>query len=373
MRMRTPTWDAAVLGARRLVARAQKCRAYQFCDGFDNYNSASALYDTTNGSTSFSTSYRRFAPPAGLPGQGIKFAPGLSSWILKNLKSNQPTLIIKVAVNFLTLPTTGGGGFMQLADNGSDQVTLCLNPNGSLALYRGRGISGTLLVTSSPGIITGGQWYGIEMEVTINSSTGSASVWVNGIQVINATGLNTSGDDNAYTNQIGIGDFNNVFGSGVYMDDFRVWDATGSTQNAPLGVDSQLVTKLPSGAGASTGWTPNGAAANWQCVDDNPPDGDTTYVSSSAASTADAYAMPSAGFTAAPYMVVARSYVRNAGGSPTMQIGVSSSGTTGGGTAFAPTGSYAFADTCIALDPHTSAAWTAAGADAAQHWKNEVT
>jgi hypothetical protein len=371
MRTPTPTWDAAVLDTHRLVARVQKCRLYQFADPFDNYNSAAEMYQTVSGTILYSSAYRRFAPPAGLPGQGIRTTAGQNNYLGRNLSSNQATLIVKLAINTASLPTTNDGGFIQLADVGNDQCTLCVTPAGGISLYKGRGASGVLQVQTAPGLISPNLWYGIETKITVNGSVGICSVWVNGFQVLAATGIATQNTANAYANQIFIGDMNNQFGN-MMMDDFRVWDSTGSTQNSPLGTDSQLLTSLSIGPGAVTGWAANGAAANWECTDDNPPDGDTTFVSASAASTADAYTMANPGLTRPPAMVVARSMVRAASGSPTMEIGVSSSGSTAGGSTITPTSSYAFVDACIVLDPATGVAWTAAGANAAQHWKNEL-
>jgi hypothetical protein len=362
-------WDAAVLDAKRLVARAQKCQFYQFADGFDNYNSASLLYELVNGSISFSSAYARFPPPAGLPGQGISISTG-GAYIRKNLQSNQATLIIKIAFKPANYGGSSGAGnpFLAVLDAGTAQCYFQLLPSGAVTVY-----SSAMVAETGPGVIALGQYYGIEIEITIGSSTGAVQIWVNGFQVLTATGLNTQRSSNAYANQVAIGDIadNNLSG---YFDDFRVWDSTGSSQNAPLGTDSRVVTKLPSGAGSTTQWTPNGAAANWQCVDDNPPDGDTTYVSSSTIDNVDTYAMPTAGFTAAPVTVVSRIYARkDDGATRAEEIGVQSSGSalSGGNPTLGST--YAFYDgNCSVEDPHTLAPWTAAGADAAEFWMMET-
>ena len=358
-----------MLDAHRLVTRAQKCRAYQFCDGFDNYNSAALMYESVSGTITYGNAYRRFAPPAGLPGQGISLPSGVAAYIQKTLASNQATLIVKVAYQAQSTPGSQTA-ILGVYDSGNNQVCLVMTASGALQVWRGfEGFGGNVVIaTTGPSAIAAGQWYGIECLFTISSTVGVAQVWVNGAQVINATGLDTQFTSDSYSNQVRLwGD-----AAGAYFDDFRVWDSTGSTQNAPTGVDSQLITKLPSGAGAVTGWTANGAAANWQCVVDNPPDGDTTYVSASTASTEDAYAMPSAGLSQTPIMVVARSYVRTDSGTHSLEIGVSSSGVTGFGATFTPSSTYAFISSCIPDDPNTSAPWTAAGADAAQHCKNEL-
>ncbi len=362
-----------MLDARRLVARAQKCGYYQFADGFDNYNSASLMYETVAGSPVYGTSYRRFAPPSGLPGQGV-YLPS-TAWLKKNMKSNQPTLIPKIAYCPLSLPSSVTNILAATDGNsgGVSQVNIGVLNSGAIAAYRAFNTpSITLLGTSAPGIIAANQYYGIEALFTVNSTSGVVQVWVNGVEVLNLSGFNTQGTSNAYANQVEICDSGNL---GCYIDDFRVWDSTGSTMNAPLGTDSRFFSKLPSGAGSLAQLTPNGASANWQCVDDNPPDGDTTYVSGSSSGLVDELAAPIAGFTQPPAMVVARVYARKDDGSTrSLEFGVVSGSATAVSSAGTVTvgSTYAFYDGAISDDPNTSAPWTAAAADAAGFWKEET-
>lgn len=343
--------------------------AYQFCDSFDHYNSAASMYEFVSGTITYSTSFRRFAPPSGLPGQGIQ----ASGYVRKNMKSNQATFIIFFAFN---LPSLGGGGahgnpILTVYDNGQEQWSLVVFSSGAIGIIRSN--IGAVQVQTGPSVVAPNQWYGCEIAVTINASAGTAQVWLGGIQVINTTGLNTQVSANAFGNQVGIGDINNAGLNKPLLDDFRVWDNTGSHQNAIVGSDVMQITKLPSGAGTNTAWTPNGAAANWQCVDDNPPDGDTTYVSSAGLLTDD-YAMPSASLPAAPTMVVAKSLARkDDANTRALEVGVLSVASTSFGSPFTMSSSYAWCDSCIPLDPNTSAVWTAAGADAAHHAKFEST
>lgn len=368
--MRKPICDRAVFDARELCAavRRRECRAYQFADGFDNYNNASLMYELVIGTDSISSSYARFPPPSGLTSQGIRFNQN-GALIRKNMRSNQAVFIIKVAVNFQNLgAATSGNGFLLASDAGTTQWFLTVSTSGALGIWS----NGSYRYLTGPGIIATNIWYGIEVEATVSSLFGAVNVWVNGAQVMAVTGICTQASSNIYANQVAIGD---LFTEGVnfYADDFRVWDGTGSTQNAPLGTDSRLLTSLADGAGAYAQFTPNGASANWQCEDDNPPDGDTTYVSGATSGLRDAYTMANPGLTEAPVMVVARSYVRkDDGATRSLEIGVDSSGTVGVGSSFVLSSSYAFIDSCIALDPHTSAAWTAAAANAAQHYKQET-
>lgn len=373
--MRMPSWDVDVADAHRLCAavRRRECCAYQFCDGFDIESSLSPLWETTSGTITLGTAYRRFAPPAGLPGQGAYFHSGGGAGgalARKNLVSNQATLICKVA--YYQLAAVGASMNVIGVLDTAFQAALIVTSNGTLQVWQGWDTTGpNLQAQTGPGLIAPNLWYAIEVKFTIGSA-GAVQVWVNGVQVLNVTSINTQFTTNAYANQVQLGDGNNL---GCYFDDFRVWDATGSTQNAALGTDSRLITKLPSGNGTNLNWTANGAAANWQCVDDNPPDGDTTYVSQSSTSLPEDYTMPSAGFAVAPAMVVARSMVRkDDGATRAMEIGAYL-GPAGAsyGSAFTVGSSYAFIDSCIPNDPNTSAPWTASAADSARHTKIETT
>lgn len=346
--------------------------AYQDEDGFDNYNTASLRWTVVGTAPTYGTAYRRFAPPTGLPGQGISM-PATSS-MYKPLLSNQQTLIGKCAFYALGYPTATMP--IMAFDSGLNGTTTALvwTSTGELELYTEWAFSGQALrYTSAAGIIAPNGWYGIEWLVTAETTaTGILQVWVNGNQVINVNNIITS--DELYFNRVYLGAAGESGGGQIsYYDDFRVWDATGSTQNAPVGYDTRIITVLPNGAGASTQWTPNGAGANWQCVDDNPPNGGTTYVSGAAAGLVDAYSMQNPGIVGNVYSVVARSYVTQTGAGRDVEIGVSSGGVQSYGTAVAPaTSGYGFIDACIPLDPNTGVAWLAAGANAAQHAKQET-
>jgi hypothetical protein len=364
-------WDRAVGDAKRLCAAVRRCecQAYQFADSFDHYNSAALMYEAVSGTITYSPSFVRFAAPAGLPGQGAQ----MFGWVRKNMKSNQATFIIFVSVLFPSLGNSGsiGNPFITVEDAGNSQWSLAVSTSGALNIINGH--SGAIQAASSPGLVAPNQWYGIEVTVSVGTGSGTAVVSLGGTVVINATGLNTQATSNAYGNQVAIGDINNANLNKPLFDDFRVWDNTGSTQNAAIGTDRRQITKVPSGPGTNTNWTPNGAVANWQCVDDNPPDGDTTYVSSGS-TIVDDYAMPSAGLSVAPSMVVAKSYARkDDSATRALEVGVLSGSATSFGSPFTMSSTYAFVDACIPLDPNTSAAWTAAGADAAHHAKFEST
>jgi len=150
---------------------------------------------------------------------------------------------------------------------------------GNLAIYKG---DVQLAVTAGLGLVTN-RWYYFEMKV-LAAAAGSVSVRVDETPV-----LSYSGD----TRQ----------GATSYHTTFRIQDVWGETPSVAalycldgaagandfLGV-KQVVTIFPNGAGATTQWTPNGAAANYDCVDEAAADDASTYVATAGAGNLDLYA-----------------------------------------------------------------------------------
>lgn len=191
--------------------------------------------------------------------------------------------------------------FFSVADQG--QVLLDVHGGWDGALYvnmwgaDGEGVT-TTVARSAVDIIKANQWHFVELDTTISfdaiTSKYSATVckvYVDGALVINATNLGptiaTTGVPSTYGWN---GVYHGAFGNVAVIDDFYVLDGSGATHNAPLG-DVEIGVIRPNGAGASTQWTPSGAATNWDATNDTNPDDDTTKVSAAVAGLSDLYAM----------------------------------------------------------------------------------
>ncbi|HEV3512505.1 MAG TPA: hypothetical protein VGS05_12435, partial [Candidatus Sulfotelmatobacter sp.] len=248
-------------------------------DGFDDYTTTGERWDLVNGTPQYSSSYARFPAAPNCVGQGVRLGP--SVYKTKNYSADSPEPIASFAVLFESLPSSGSQGFLAFNDGGTRQVSLAVNASGALEVWNG-GL-GTKLASSGPGVIVANTYYFIDFETVINTS-GSVNLWLGepagGGALITASGVDTQITSNAYANGVTIGFINGGTSvSGMRFDDFHAHDASGSAPNAVLGEGTRIYTKMPNGAGYATTVTPNGASANWQCVDDVPPDGDTTYVS----------------------------------------------------------------------------------------------
>ena len=290
-----PSFDQAMRDVRRLTAAARRmeCRAYHLWDGFDDYDGSHEVWTTVGGTPTYSTAYARFPAAPNCAGKGIRFPGGTSARKTWNMVSSQSRMLFSFAVYFENFPASNYTQFLEFSNSGNVECCLAVSSAGALALMNATSFT-TVLAGSGPGVVSPGNWYFIDVDVTISGSVGAITVHLNtplgGAALFSATGLNNLGFSGiASMNQFVIGDVGNNIS--IRFDDFHAQDPTGSAPNTILGEGSRIYTKLPNGAGYATTLTPNGASANWQCVDDNPPDDDTTY--NSAASFPRPKAMPS--------------------------------------------------------------------------------
>lgn len=290
---------------------------YQFADGFDNYGNNYSLtngypWDKVNGVTVITSDYR-FAPPPGAVGGCASGSGG--NYLRKNLTSNQSTVIVGFGMKFTALPSSAQD-FLYFWDNNNEQMGLAINSLGQLQFYRGNGQQpgsggqplNTAIGSASPnGTIAANTWYGFVVQITISSSNGSIACYLNGSStpIISATGLNTSGDGNAFTNQVSVG---NVLGNlnSWRADDAFFWDTTGTTNNSIPNTDTRIITKVPNAAGTYTNWVPTPSGnANWQNVSQTPPN-TSDYNSNDVSGTKDSYKTPVVGISMTPLCTVVR-------------------------------------------------------------------
>lgn len=174
------------------------------------------------------------------------------------------------------------------------------------------GVLGTedaMLWTASGAItLSANTWYRINVVCGSDGSTGEIKVSVDGTLDINTTG-NTNG---AAAAQITLG---RTFGPSedidYFYDDF-IWD------DASAPGEGQIAALLIDGNGTDTAGSANGAGTRWECLDERPHDGDTTYVNgvtsgNSSTYTIDASTISVASGAIAKVVLVAKENVGAAG------------------------------------------------------------
>lgn len=325
-------------------------------DGFDYYGSAQLASKgwSGNGLSLQGASYTRFDV-----GQCLEC--GADWYQTKTLPFNVgPQAYVGMAMN---LSVVQEGNLLWFKDESTSQVQITLSTNGNVVVnYNGGSQQASYIPTA-------GVWNYWEVGITFGSGTsGSVTVRVNGSPIITVTGVDTIGSGNAYFNDIIFGD-NGV--SQSYIDDFYICDGSGSAYNTFLG-DVRVYGLLPAGAGSSTQWTPNGAASNYECMNQVPPNA-SDYVSSSTPGQVDLYTMQTVPAAAQIIGVQVSYYAQKTdSGTRTLQSVVKSGSVQAEGAENNLGTSPQYFQDVFYNDPNTGAAWTLAAVNAMQVGINEV-
>jgi hypothetical protein len=241
---------------------------------------------------------------------------------------------------------------------GSTQATLVVNGGSSYAaLYRGTS-GGTLLARTPNNIVNVGNWNYYEVGLTVDNSTGYMEFRLNGQSLLNLTGIDTQISANALVNYI-------VFsGSGNFYDDFYVNDSTAGPGSFPcdsFNGDVRVDTLFATGNNAVQ-WTPL-SSTNVSNIDEIAADGDTTYNSSNTTGQEDTFTFGALSGTINSVIgvQVQGAYRKDDAGTRTMKQAVISGATEAYGTTWYLSGGYSYITDIFALDPGTSASWTATG------------
>jgi hypothetical protein len=236
--------------------------------------------------------------------------------------------------------------------------------NASLVPFAWRGAVGTVLGTGSSGL-TANTWAYVEVKVTINDTTGSVHVRVNGAPVLALTNVDTRNAGNPTANAVRLGSTGNLSTSVFEYDDIYIFDGTGSVNNDFAG-DCRVAAVRPTGAGATAAWTPS-AGANYACVDEAPPNADTDYVSSATAGQTDTYAFADLAVIGTVKAVQATAVVRkDDAGTRTLALVARPGGTDRPGATQAVGDSYGSLSEIWNTNPDTAGAWTVAELNAGE-------
>ncbi|SDR47003.1 LamG domain-containing protein [Paraburkholderia tuberum] len=147
----------------------------------------------------------------------------------------------------LVLPNSSNGFATLIGDNASGLITI-YNPANQ-----------TALVTTGKAI-NDGNWHYIEASFVFSATSGSFQLYVDGVVVANASGLQTWVSGVTLLGTIGFGAYGATNSGNTYTvqyDDVQVWDNTGSTFNTFPRGPKRITTLNPAGAGSSTQFTPS--------------------------------------------------------------------------------------------------------------------
>lgn len=250
------------------------------------------------------------------------------------------------------------GAILRLIDNATTQVTLSIDSANRIVVANG---AGTTLGTSAP-VHTSTRWDYIEVDATIDNTTGSVLVKVNGATALNLTNVDTQNSANASVTT--------VSWAGTSGDDrltdVYILNATGAP-NSLLG-DVTIAPLRPTAAGNYTDWTLGAGGSKTAAVNEATADGDTSYNSSATAGQRDTFATGdlSVSLTGTIAGVAVKCYARkDDGGSRLVGGMVRLAGVDAEAAGASVSSSYAWLYDAFVTDP-SAAAWTPANVNAAE-------
>src|SRR5215469_11951343 len=232
--------------------------AWFFGDGWDLY--ASPADPVLNGSYwDTGTTTRYVFQPGRFTGSRAIQSNTSGSWLTK--ASNNNDTIHHFCLGWQQTAAISGttlGFYIQLTDSATAQCSIVFRSDGAILLTSG-GPTGTALATYTGAFPVASVWYAFEIEVVVNSTTGSFTVRKNGNTTADFTlgSLNTRVSTNNYANSITIGAQVNV--ASQYCDDF-LWRSDPTS--VPWVGDIRCYTRMPA-SDVQAQWTPaiSGGAA----------------------------------------------------------------------------------------------------------------
>jgi len=159
------------------------------------------------------------------------------------------------------------------------------------------GSPGTKIGGTGTPICKAGGWCYIEWRIKVDNTVGTSIVWVDDVQVLNLTGQDTKGgSDSSNICVLAFSDRWSALTTNLdkqWVDDVYIMDPNDAVGNVTRLADVRVEGLLPNGAGNYSQWSRSGGSNNYEMVDENPPDDDTSYVYSATAGQLDSYTFDS--------------------------------------------------------------------------------
>jgi len=250
--------------------------AFIFADGFDHYTITNDRHldkwdrETTTSSFSINSGTGQGGSDSG------RFTSAVS--LVKNI-TESTTLIFGFWIKYSGTSTSTSCRFLRFFNDGTEMCQLGYSA-GKLVFFDDASFEYNVPNVS----LRSGREYYIEGKIVFDETEGSVEIRVDGQTQMTRTGIDTAADS---INEVYFGTSSGI--STCDLDDFYLLDDTGSTFNDFLG-PIRIETLFPNANGTTNAWDNVTGPSNYQDVDDNPPDDDTTYVSTSTTTEVDLYA-----------------------------------------------------------------------------------
>lgn len=269
--------------------------------------------------------------------------------ITRALSAAQTLLRCEMAVN---LGGLNAGPIIAFMDGASFQCELRVTGTGHLQVTR----NGTVLATGTDLPLIPGTWFHVGFEVSFSNTVGSVEVRVfnqpvTGLTLTNQDTVNTA---NVSANGVRIQSQSAV--SAIICDDIVISNDAGSAPHNDFLGNCRIDYMAPDGAGNYTQGAPS-AGSNFQCVDENPANDDTDYVSFDTGEK-DTYTMTTPSGSGSVFAVAPQFRVRiDDAGAATVRPIARRAGVDGNGSNVSPGDLYVTHRQVWQTDPTDASAW----------------
>jgi hypothetical protein len=235
-------------------------------DGFDVYQSESDLqFQYAGFNCGISTNLGRY-------NNGALYINSYNNYLIYVMPNQQSEIWTGFALSVQGL--TGSQPIIGFQSSSGIESSIWYAPNTSTwTAYNG--INNTLLGTSIKSVgLSAYHW--IEFHYKISTSVGIVEIWIDNIQIMNLTAINTTYYSNSTFSNIIIGGngSNSVIG---YYDDLYILNTNGTYNNTRLG-DSRIETLLPNSDASPNTGIPSVIGSHYAMVDSAQNNGGSTYV-----------------------------------------------------------------------------------------------
>jgi hypothetical protein len=229
-----------------------------FIDGFRQYSSLSQKYDTASGGVLHST-----GGPTG--GGYVSWGHGTVPTVSRNVPSGS-TWYMGARFSLGSGGADYGSRIFQLWDGGARQMSVGVAGDGVIDVCRSNGIDEDV-VASSDSPMTANEWTWLEARMVVGNANGAAEVRVNGVVVIDETGLDTDVTSSGRANRAGFYARDALWNiRAVSLTDLYIANDAGGQD---FYGDMRIETLVPTSAGAHSDWTPT-TGYGFECVDELP-------------------------------------------------------------------------------------------------------
>lgn len=316
-------------------------------EGFDaNRNAASGVFDNSAAVS--------FTDPGLFDGYSWNSTGTVNcDW---NIGSNQDVVI--QGAYYILVNTNSG---FTVLDGTTIQAHLDTDyVNRRVNVYRATGTTNLLGSSANNSLPPTGNWFHLGWKVKIHDTLGTIDVWVDGVNVLSLTGLDTQASANAYATVVRM-----TVTQNNTVDHYFAFDGSGSANNSWPGT-CRVYTGVPDVDNAVQ-FTRSAGANNWANVDElQLHDSDTTYNYSSTVGQKDLFDTTLVVPTGATVLCMeSRSVFRKDDvGARTGRAIVKSGATTVNGTTINAGSAYVLSRIKMETDPDTALQFTVAGANA---------